>query len=61
MESKDENTTLYFQLFFKGTDILYYGSKNVSCILSAYEMSGMKDGLELRIVTERNPKSCWIW
>ena len=54
-----ENEIIYYQLFWKDTDILYYGSNSISCILYAYEMFQFKKDLELRIVTEKN--SCSIW
>ena len=55
-----EKEKIYFQLFWKDTDFLYYGSWSISVILCAYEMAGdFKKNLELRIVTEKNPCSIW--
>lgn len=43
---------VYFQLFLKDTDLLYYENKTVSVIIRAYEMYEFKQNLELRIVTK---------
>lgn len=56
-----EKENFGYQLFFKGTDILYRGSKDFDDIMYFYEHCSFKKDLELRLVTERNPKSCWIW
>ena len=50
-----------YQLFFKDTNILYRGSNNFDDIMYFYKHCSFKKDLELRLVTERNPKSCWIW
>lgn len=47
-----EEETSRFQLFWKGTDFLYYASNSVSVIIRAYEMCEFKENLELRIATE---------
>ena len=56
-----EKEHFYYQLFFKGTDHLYRGSKDFDDIMYFYEHSFFKKDLEFRIVIEYNPKSCWIW
>lgn len=53
-----ENEKFYFQLFWKNTDILYFGSWNIITILKVYQ-DVFKDSLELRVVTEKNPCSIW--
>ena len=47
-----DKEVVYFQLFLKGTDFLYYEDKSVSVIIRAYEMYEFKDNLELRVVTK---------
>ena len=43
---------VYFQLFLKDTDFLYYEDKSVSVIIRAYEMYEFPQNLELRVVTK---------
>lgn len=47
-----DKEVVYFQLFLKGTDFLYYEDRSVSVIIRAYEMYEFKQNLELRIVTK---------
>ena len=47
-----DKEVIYFLLFLKGTDFLYYEDKSVSVIIRAYEMYEFKQNLELRIVTK---------
>lgn len=56
-----ENEKVYYQLYFKHANCLYYGSNDICNILQVYSNFSFKKDLELRIVTEKNPKSCWIW
>lgn len=49
----------FYTLFWKNTNVLYWGSKNILDILYVYEHHSFKKDLELRIVTEKNPCSIW--
>ena len=48
-----------FQLFWKGTDKVYWGSQDINSVLYMYEHCVFKKDLEFRIVTEKNPCSVW--
>ena len=52
---------VYYQLYWKNSNKLYAGSSDIEYILTVFQLSSFKKDLELRIVTEKNPKSCWIW
>lgn len=48
-----EKEIIYFQLFLKGTDILYFEHNSVSVIINAYKMYQFPNNLELRIVSKK--------
>lgn len=54
-----KNEKVYYQLYFKHANCLYYGSNDICNILQVYSNFSFKKDLELRIVTEKNPKSIW--
>jgi hypothetical protein len=50
---------LYYQLFLKNTNSLYYGSGDIESVLYVYSHFTFRKDLEFRVVKEYNSKSIW--